>query len=549
MADLRDFTGKNRKFTGTTGIKISSGSQAQRVNEAGRFRFNTDVNLLEYYTGTEWKSIDAPPSITSFAIDGASAITSGTIDNELSGNASIAINGALFDASAAVVTFIGTSETLTPISTTINSANLITVTIAYSDFDVANSPYTIKVTNPSGLAAELSQALSADQTNPVFTNAADTTFVMFDSLRSSGITANQLCGASGATTFAVQVGSLPTGLTLNTSTGAISGTANAEGSDTTYTFTIRATGDDATVDRQFKITVKAPITTSITSTGPGTFSVPEGVTSLNVLMVAGGGSGGSSLGSGAGAGGMLEGTLTVEPGTNIAYVVGAGGNAGPSTDYSTGYYGQSTTFGPVPGTALTASAIGGGYGAGHAGGSPYSFGDGGTDKQATVSGTYNIGGTGGSGGGTGSSDGPTTAARGGYGNQSPSAGLTGYGNDGGTGGGGSPQSSHSGGGGGGAGGVGENTGADGFGQGGDGGIGRVSTITGSPVYYAGGGGGSYHGPQPGGAGSGGTGGGTAGSTSGRSSAGGTNTGGGSGCGWHPAGGSGAGGPGIIVVKI
>ena len=43
MSDLRDFTGKNRKFTGTTGLKIASGTAAQRVDEAGRFRFNTDV--------------------------------------------------------------------------------------------------------------------------------------------------------------------------------------------------------------------------------------------------------------------------------------------------------------------------------------------------------------------------------------------------------------------------------------------------------------------------------------------------------------------------
>ena len=81
MSDLRDFTGKNRKFTGTTGLKISSGTAAQRVDEAGRFRFNTDVNLMEYYTGTTWKSIDSPPSITNFSIDGGSNVTTGQVDN------------------------------------------------------------------------------------------------------------------------------------------------------------------------------------------------------------------------------------------------------------------------------------------------------------------------------------------------------------------------------------------------------------------------------------------------------------------------------------
>ena len=64
MADSRDITGKNRKFTGTSGIKLPTGSTAQRVDETGQIRFNNETNLAEYYTGTDWKAIDAPPTIT-----------------------------------------------------------------------------------------------------------------------------------------------------------------------------------------------------------------------------------------------------------------------------------------------------------------------------------------------------------------------------------------------------------------------------------------------------------------------------------------------------
>ena len=39
MSDLRDFTGKNRKFTGTTGERISLGSTGERVNTQGVLRF------------------------------------------------------------------------------------------------------------------------------------------------------------------------------------------------------------------------------------------------------------------------------------------------------------------------------------------------------------------------------------------------------------------------------------------------------------------------------------------------------------------------------
>src|SRR6056300_1537519 len=66
MADSRDITGKNRKFKGTSGIVLPKGTQAQRADtESGEIRFNTDTNLAEYYDGTEWKPIDAPPTLTS----------------------------------------------------------------------------------------------------------------------------------------------------------------------------------------------------------------------------------------------------------------------------------------------------------------------------------------------------------------------------------------------------------------------------------------------------------------------------------------------------
>ena len=550
MSNLKDFTQKNREHTGASGIKVSNDGlgNGDRVDEKGRLRFNDTTDLLEYYNGTAWKSIDAPPVITSFAIDGGSNVTSGVVDNEGGGTVSLAINGSLFDTTGATVTAVGGGETLSTASLTRNSTNLLTAVFTESQFDIGNSPYTLKVTNGSGLSAELADALSADQTAPTFTNAADTTVSLFDSGRGSGISAAALCGTSGGTAHAVTTGSLPSGLSMTSATGAITGTADAVGSDTTSTFTVTATGDDATATRQFKITIKAPSITSITSTGSGNFSVPTGVTSLNVMLLAGGGSGGSSLGSGAGGGGMLEGTITVSPGSTIAYNVGAGGNQSQASDYHSGYYGANTTFGPIPGPGATATALGGGYGCGHGGGSPKGSGTPGEQNGGQI----NIGGTGGSGGGTGSADGPQSQYRGGYGNQGDSGGLTGYGNDGGAGGGGNSQGSHNGGGGGGAGGVGENGGVDGAGQGGDGGAGRVSNITGSPVTYGGGGGGSYYNSGPHGSkgvGAAGPGGGTAGVPSGRSSAGTANRGGGSGCGGYPSGGGGTGGSGIIVVKI
>ena len=52
MANLRDFTGKNRKFTGSIGERISVGTTGERDTSTyghGTLRFNTTTSLLEYY--------------------------------------------------------------------------------------------------------------------------------------------------------------------------------------------------------------------------------------------------------------------------------------------------------------------------------------------------------------------------------------------------------------------------------------------------------------------------------------------------------------------
>lgn len=84
----------------------------------------------------------------------------------------------------------------------------------------------------------------------------------------AGVGFSQTLVASGSTpiTWSVQSGSLPTGLTLNTSTGVISGTVSATGA---YSFTIRATNGVGYDDQAFTGSVSgvAPIITT-TSLGP-----------------------------------------------------------------------------------------------------------------------------------------------------------------------------------------------------------------------------------------------------------------------------------------
>ena len=475
MADLKDIVGKNREFTGTKGIKTSSDGlgSGDRSDEKGRLRFNDTTDLLEYYTGAEWKSVDAPPVITDFSVNGRTASTSQYILEEgESGSVTMVINGQGFS-SGCSVTFLGSAGGDVTADSVSSTSTQITATFnSQASFVSTYEPWTLKVQNPSGLYVELSSALTINN-KPVFINAENTTYSMGDGSRAAGIPAASLCGAtdeSGDTlTYALIGGALPTGLSLNSSTGAISGTANAESSDTTYTFLVSCTDNNSnSATRQFKITVRAPVTTSFTS--PGTFSVPSGVTSVDVLVVAGGGGGGVNNGGAGGAGGLIfRPGFTVTPGGSVSVTIGGGGTGYYSGQPESGSPGQDSVFG-----TLTAKGGGGGGGGG----------------------PTNVGQPGGSGGGAGSSGTPGGSAT--QPGQPGDSGTYGFGNAGGL-------ANDAGGGGGGAGGAGGN-GIPG-GGGGAGGIGKAYSISGSSVYYAGGGGGAGGDAQPWIAGVGGQGGG------------------------------------------
>ena len=152
---------------------------------------------------------------------------------------------------------------------------------------------------------------------------------------------------------------------------------------------------------------------------------PEGVYTIDYLVVAGGGGGANSgAPGGGGGGGYLASSTTVTPGIAYTFIIGAGG-AG------SGVSGSSTTFTGI------AVAIGGGGGNGGNGGSGGGGGGLGTAGQGYNGGASAGGGAGGGGGGAGG------------------LGASGIANT----------------------------------AGGSGGVGVQNSITGSAIYYAGGGGG------------------------------------------------------------
>jgi hypothetical protein len=534
MANSRDFTGKNRKFTGTKAITTPKGTTGERVGaESGELRFNTTTSLMEYYDGTQWKPIDAPPLITSispatFASDGSTLFT-------------ITVTGSNFGIGC-TAKFIGNDATqYTPGTVTRVSSSSLTMT-TLTTMTVANEPYDVQITNASGLSAILENALDAGS-SPAFTVSAGTLGSLFNGNRAATALTSQTFGPATDTdgqqiNYTITSGSISPGLRLGTANdgnnGKIVGTATAVVSNTTSTFTITATDGVNTASRQYSITVSAPVVESFTSSG--TFSVPVGITAVDVLVVAGGGAGaggggGYGSGGGGGSGGLIfMPAAPVTPGGSVPITVGGGGAAaaGPfsGSPNGRGDNGQDSVFNSPTGV-LTAK--GGGSGGG--GNAP--------------SGPGNPGGSGGGSGGPGS--GPQTGGSSTQPGQPGNSGTFGFGNSG-----GGSSGSAGGGGGGGAGGAGRTvTSPDPVG--GTGGAGRTYDISGSSVIYAGGGGGGAHGPQginpgaggPGGGGTGGTGPGP-GSTSGT-----TNRGGGGGGGGEnpsPSGPAGSGGPGIVIVR-
>jgi hypothetical protein len=461
----------NTEFDGTEAIKPPTGTTAQRANAAaGDIRFNTTTSLMEYYDGSGWKSIDSPPVISSISPASIADTSSST---------NITITGDFF-ASGATVKAIGQNLSEIAASSVVftNSTTLV-ATFNGTSFSDAQEDYSIEVTNVSGLTGKGADLLAVNA-SPAWTVASGSLGTFFDVARTSISITTGATDDEGATlTYAVASGSLPAGLSMSTSTGTITGTASAVGSDTTSSFTLSVTDGTSTITRAYNILVKAPIITTYTSTGSGTFSVPSGVSAVNALVVAGGGAGGGTGGGGAG-GLVYRPAFPVTPGGSVSYTVGTGAARNNSSNgYPMPPRGQDSVFG-------TLTAVAGGNGGGW--------------QQAAPS---QINGGSGGGGALGPSVNPMLGGSAQQPGQPGDSGTYGFGNAGGN-------NTYPGGGyyyaggGGGAGAAGSPNASGGGRTNLAGGVGKTYSISGSSYYYAGGGGGGSQAPGP--AGNGGQGG-------------------------------------------
>ena len=311
--------------SGTNGIKLPVGTTAQRVNTTGTLRFNSTLELPEYYNGSAWVSIDSPPAITS--------VSPTEVESAAGGNITFTINGARFSVGANVKFISNTGVELTASSVTRVSATQLTAVIAKNSFVNGQEPYDVKVINSSGIDATLSDQINVDNAPAWVTSAGS--LGSFGNYVNVNVTVSATDADGDTVTYSIVSGSLPSGLSLNSSTGVISGTMGAVGSSTTVNFTIRATANGKTADRAFSFVQAGPNTVAYSYTGSAqTFSVPSGLSSLTAYVWgAGGGGGGQHTGAGgrgqaAGAGGYAKAVINLSGLSTLYLVVGQGGQSG-----------------------------------------------------------------------------------------------------------------------------------------------------------------------------------------------------------------------------
>ena len=163
------------------------------------------------------------------------------------------------------VVITGTNFVSTPLVTAINSTTGAQFTADEVSFTSATSitakftisvdaSYKLYVENPDGNAVQTGALLTVSDA-PAWQTAAGTlgTFAAGSTISTITIT------ATNATSFSLQSGSLPTGLSLNTGSGSatITGTVSSGiTTDTLFSFTVRATDAEAqTADRAFTIQI------------------------------------------------------------------------------------------------------------------------------------------------------------------------------------------------------------------------------------------------------------------------------------------------------
>ena len=259
---------------------------------------DSDVCDFIFQVGTGLLNTPADGSVTTARLADASVATAKVIDANITNaklqNSNITINGSAVSLGGSVtigetkptvtgvtpsavtnsatdIVITGTNFVITPTvefhsttgavylpnTVTRNSATQLTVNATLS----VDGTYFVRAENPDGLAGRSSTALLTVSDAPTWSTASGS----LGSLAEGGTASFAIAATSdSAVTYSIASGALPGGLSLNTSTGAITGTESGTTAETTYNFTARAADAELqTADRAFTITVTVGINNGI----------------------------------------------------------------------------------------------------------------------------------------------------------------------------------------------------------------------------------------------------------------------------------------------
>jgi hypothetical protein len=233
---------------GTEGTKVASGTTGQRGSTTGQFRFNSTTGKFEGRNANGFVTIEQTPTVTN--------VSPTEVDSDGGGNISFTVTGTNFS-TGDIASFVGNdASTFNASSTTIDSATQITAVAAKSSFANGKEPYDLKITSSGGLSGVLNNQINVDNA-PTWTTSAGGVGNAFDDVNITHATIVASDPEGDTVAYSDTTGNLASaGLALGSANGQITGNANDVTSDTTVSFTARATAGGKTADRAFSIIVK-----------------------------------------------------------------------------------------------------------------------------------------------------------------------------------------------------------------------------------------------------------------------------------------------------
>ena len=249
------------KIIPQSGTALQAGDSGDTITVPSGATLNLANATVTYPDGSVQNVDLANSSIT---INGSAVSLGGSVTIGETKPTITGISPSTIENTQTAVTITGTNFVSVPTVEAISSTGAITradtVSFTSSTTIVANftlatdGTYFIRVENNDGNAVRSSSALLTVSDAPAWTTSAGSL-----GTNAAGSSISYTVVATNATSFAVQSGSLPTGLSLNTGSGSatITGTVSSGiTSDTLFSFTIRATDAEAqTADRAFTINV------------------------------------------------------------------------------------------------------------------------------------------------------------------------------------------------------------------------------------------------------------------------------------------------------